>query len=63
MVGEEGKILKICHSRLPENALLSTRTAKNVPLKIRQQRQILLINLMIFRRLGTELTLSRKYIT
>ena len=33
MMGGEGKILEICHSKLPENAFVSTRTAKNIFLK------------------------------
>ena len=30
MVGGGGGKLEICHSKLPENAFVSTRTAKNV---------------------------------
>ena len=33
MMGGEEKFLEICHSKLPENAFVSTRTAKNVFLK------------------------------
>ena len=33
MMGGEEKILEICHSKLPENAFVSTRTAKNTFLK------------------------------
>ena len=31
MVGNKGQNIEICHSRLPENAFVSTRSCKSVP--------------------------------